>query len=60
VCDDWLDRDALLALDLDPETVDAVLARWAHKGNGGRLCTEAEYLGERIALLQREQEGRGI
>jgi hypothetical protein len=54
---DWLGRDDLLALDIEPVTADAILARWGLRGHGGRLCIEAERLDDYLGLLEWEQGG---
>jgi hypothetical protein len=54
--DDYLDRDALLALDLSEAEADALLAASPLTGHEGRRVVEAERLPE---LLETPREGRG-
>jgi hypothetical protein len=49
--DDYLDRDALAALDLDPDTIDRLLRDSPLSGHNGRAVIEAERLPELLALL---------
>jgi hypothetical protein len=49
--DDYLDRDALLALDLDPATVDRLLRDSPLTGHDGRPVVEAERLADLLAML---------
>jgi hypothetical protein len=53
--DDYLDRDALLALDLSEAEADALLAASPLTGDGGRGVVEAERLPE---LLEALRQGR--
>jgi hypothetical protein len=48
---DYLDRDALLALDLDEADVDRLLRGSLLTGHGGRPVVEAEHLDDLLALL---------
>jgi hypothetical protein len=47
----YLDRDALLALDLDPDVVDKLLLSTEHKGHGGRRVMPVSEPGNRLAML---------
>jgi hypothetical protein len=51
VSDDYFDRDALLALDIDPEAVERLLRETPHTGHGGRPVIEAGRLNDLLALL---------
>jgi hypothetical protein len=51
---DYLDRDGLLALDIDEADVDCLLRNTPVTGHGGRPVVEAELLPELLEML-REQ-----
>jgi hypothetical protein len=53
---DYLDRDALLDLDLDPSTVDKLLRATELSGHNGPII-EAERLPDLLEMLELE-EGR--
>jgi hypothetical protein len=49
---DYLGRDDLLALDLDPATIDRLLCDTPHTGHGGQPVVAAERLDELLADLE--------
>jgi hypothetical protein len=49
---DCFDRDALIALDLDEETVDLLLSCTPHVGHDGRPAIPAEDLPDLLARLE--------
>ena len=51
---DYLDRDQLLELGLDPADVDALLASSQLSGNDGRKVIEADRLEEYLQHLREE------
>jgi hypothetical protein len=51
---DYLDREQLLALDLDLDTVDRLLAASSLSGYDGRPVVEAERLADLLAQLDSE------
>jgi hypothetical protein len=56
--DPYLDRDGLLALDIDPADVDRLLRNTPLTGHDGRPVVEAERLPELLEMLRRERGGR--
>jgi hypothetical protein len=52
--DDYLDRDALLALGLTDPTVERLLRETPLSGHSGRPVIEAERLPELLAMLRQE------
>jgi len=55
---DYLDRDDLLALDLDEATVDRLLRDTPLSGEGGRPVVEAERLEDLLEMLRQERGTR--
>jgi hypothetical protein len=51
---DYLDRDALLALDIDPADAGELIAASPLTGHGGRPVVEAEALADLIVLIDSE------
>jgi hypothetical protein len=54
--DDYLTRDDLLALGLDPREADAVLALSDLTGHGGEPSVAADQLDDLLGLIRHEQE----
>ncbi|HEY7313304.1 MAG TPA: hypothetical protein VH643_28400 [Gemmataceae bacterium] len=53
---DYLDREQLLALDIDPASVERLLARSPLSGHGGRPVVPAESLADLLGLLERDED----
>lgn len=53
---DWLDRDDLRALDIDPATVDRLLRDSQLSGHGGIPIIDAEQLPDLLGMLDRDSE----
>ena len=49
----YLDKGALLALDLDPAELESLLRDSPITGHGGRPVVEADRLGELLAMIRR-------
>ncbi|MBV9124888.1 MAG: hypothetical protein JO112_16160 [Planctomycetes bacterium] len=54
-CEDYLDRDGLLSLGLDPEEADRVLARADLTGHEGRPVVDHTQLDTLLAEIRRDQ-----
>lgn len=52
---DYLDREGLLAIGLDEAEVERLLNDSPITGPGGRPVVEADFLSDRIAMLDRER-----
>jgi hypothetical protein len=55
--DDYLDRDALLALGIDEADADALLADSPLSGHDGRPVVEADRLDELLTALRQTRRG---
>jgi hypothetical protein len=53
---DWLGRDDLLALDIDPAVVDRLLRDSPHTGHGGQPVVPAEQLDDLLGMIERESD----
>jgi hypothetical protein len=53
---DYLTRDELLLLGLDPNEADAVLELSGLTGHDGEPCVAADQLDDLLGLIHREQE----
>ena len=54
---DYLDRDALRALDIDEAAIDRLLRSTPLSGHDGRPVVEADRLDELLEMLHREEGG---
>jgi hypothetical protein len=52
---DYLSRADLLALDIEPDEADAVLARSGTTGDRGQAIVAADQLPDLLALIRRER-----
>jgi hypothetical protein len=53
---DYLDRDDLLDLGIDPTAVERLARDTPHTGHGGRPVVPAESLADLLGLLGREED----
>jgi hypothetical protein len=51
---DYIDYDALISLDIDPDTARRLLAGSPLTGHDGRRVISAEELSDRLGMIERE------